>query len=147
VAATTAATVAATACADPRQCSATSCPQSARVPGGASDPDSVFAAVFAADESDRKAVGGNQATVATETGSWFSSTASHTTSRLTADRGEEWKSHCGQLWIWFIFKLRDYNINLISRYEFLSLNGYPIRRNSYSLGESIEILNPKFPIK
>ncbi len=38
-----------------------------------------------ADESDRKTVGGDQATVATTTGSWFSSTASHAPSRLRAD--------------------------------------------------------------
>ena len=97
--ATIAAAVARKSRADPRQCSATSCPQSARVLGRASDPDFVFATVFTSDESDRKAVGGDQATVATETGSWFSSTASHATSRPTADRGEERESDCGQLWL------------------------------------------------
>ncbi len=99
VVATTASTVAGKACLPRRQCSAASRQQIAKVLGRSFDPDSIFATVFPADEHDRKVVGGDQATVATTTSLWFSSTASHATNRLTANRGEERKSHCGQLWI------------------------------------------------
>ena len=57
--ATTSSTGSWKSCIDPWQCSAVSRSQSARVPCWVSDPDSVFATVFTADESGRKAVVGH----------------------------------------------------------------------------------------